>query len=75
MAVSNSTVFTASHTGFVYAIDAETGRIKWRFQTTKDLASSPAVADGNVYFVGADGALNVVDSQTGQTEWVFRPVP
>ena len=75
MAVWNSTIVVSSHDGFVYAIDAETRRVKWEFETFEGLASSPAIAGGKVYFSGVDGSIFGVDHQTGEQEWVFRPVP
>ena len=39
--------------GMLYAINASTGSLIWRYQTDSNIHSSPAVADGTV-FVGSD---------------------
>lgn len=53
--------------GDVYAVDAKTGREVWRFQTGRQadhflngVVSSPAVADGLVYFGALDGKVYAV---------------
>jgi outer membrane protein assembly factor BamB len=65
----------------VYAVDAITGKLVWRFQTLagSDLdvgsgitTSAPGVngiADGAAYFDGKDGILYAVDLTTGQQIW------
>lgn len=54
--------YMADHHGGFFALDRETGRERWRFPMspiegsfTSGVASSPAVADGRVYFGGLDG--------------------
>ncbi len=45
--------------------------LKWKFKT-EDVDSSPAIADGVVYFGSFDGNLYAVDIKTGQEKWKLR---
>jgi len=70
-AVADGVVYIASLSGYLYAVDQETGAEKWKFKSRMPIASSPAVQDGAVYFVSSTGALAAIDAATGQAKWVF----
>ncbi|WP_255192526.1 PQQ-binding-like beta-propeller repeat protein [Natronobeatus ordinarius] len=75
--VLDGTVYVGNNSGFVYAIDAETGEQEWRFDEPKDwITTSPTVVDGTVY-IGAgwdetDKHLYAIDAETGEEEWRFQ---
>ena len=50
-------VYFGSFDSNLYAVDAETGEEKWRFETGDRVLSSPTIADGAVYFGSDDGHL------------------
>lgn len=52
-AVAGGVVYVGSNDGYVYALNAGTGRRLWRYRTGLGVYSSPAVSDGAVY-VGSD---------------------
>ena len=56
----------------LYALDLQTGREKWRFETGGAVASSPLLADGVVYFGSGDQHVYALDSGTGREKWRFR---
>ncbi len=62
----------AAHTG-VYAAAAipQLHGIKWRFRAGGPIISSPAVADGTVYFGSSDHCVYAVDAHTGAQRWKF----
>jgi outer membrane protein assembly factor BamB len=64
--------FIGGGDGYVYALDAKTGREVWRFKTQGRIRSSPAYADGTVYLGSADGCLYALDAQTGKERWKFE---
>jgi outer membrane protein assembly factor BamB len=72
-AVVNGTVFFGSRDGFVYAIDATTGKQKWRFDHEQSWSiSSPAVADGTVNTGSSDAHFfQAIDASTGRERWRF----
>jgi outer membrane protein assembly factor BamB len=48
------------------------GEIKWTFPAGTAIHSSPAVANGNIYFGARDGKLYAVDAATGTKQWEFQ---
>ena len=54
-----------------YAIDAETSKEKWIFQTNKGCGSSPAVtSSGDIAFIGCDnGIMYAVNTEKGTQRW------
>lgn len=70
-AVVDNTVYVGA--GFaVYAIDAEHGTLRWRFQTRYQGQSSPAVADGIVYIASQEGYIYAIDARTGTEDWHYQ---
>ncbi|MGC8834666.1 MAG: PQQ-binding-like beta-propeller repeat protein, partial [Armatimonadota bacterium] len=70
------TVVFGADDGVLYAVDAETGVEQWRFYTSGDIKSSPAIgSDGTIYFASNDGftyAVNPADPKVGgriQPRW------
>ncbi len=55
----------------VHAIDAASGKSKWKFVTRARVDSSPAIANGRVYVGSNDGKLYVLDASTGAKRWEF----
>jgi outer membrane protein assembly factor BamB len=70
--VADSTVYAGSWDGYLYAVDAETGDERWRFETGDWVESSPSVADGTVYVGSNDRNLYAVDAETGDEQGRFE---
>jgi outer membrane protein assembly factor BamB len=70
-AIAGDTVYVASLSGHLYAIDRETGAEKWNFKSRVAIASSPAVEGDTVYFVSSAGSLAAIDASNGQPRWVY----
>jgi outer membrane protein assembly factor BamB len=58
----------------LYAVDSQTGQQLWRFETGGWVESTPALADGVVYFGSGDSHVYAVDARTGQENWRFERV-
>ena len=71
-AVANGMVYFGSGDGNVYAVDATTGLLQWKFPTKDVVHSSPAVAGNTVYVGSWDSSLYALDAQTGQQRWSFE---
>src|SRR6266513_2479032 len=77
--VANGSVYFGSGDGNLYALDAATGKEKWRFHAGEDplihnqvgFQSSPAVANGVVYTGCRDANLYALDAATGKEKWRF----
>ena len=70
--VATGAVYFGSGDGNVYALDAATGALKWKFQTGDVVHASPAYADGLVYFGSWDSYFYAVDADTGTEKWRFH---
>ncbi len=49
-AAADGMIFIGNNIGRMFAVDQETGAVKWKFPTHGRIASSAAVSNGLVYF-------------------------
>jgi outer membrane protein assembly factor BamB len=58
-------------TGFadVIAVDADTGKERWRKRLSGPMRAAPAVLDGRVFLVTIDNQLFVLNAKTGDRLW------
>ncbi len=74
--VSNGLVLLGSTTDdSVRALDAETGRVRWRFTTGGPVRFAPDVYEGRAYVASDDGRLYCLEVRTGELLWEFRAAP
>jgi eukaryotic-like serine/threonine-protein kinase len=71
-AVSGQTVYFGSGDGNVYALQAHSGALRWKFHTGNVVHASPALADGSVYVGSWDSFFYALDATTGQERWRFK---
>jgi eukaryotic-like serine/threonine-protein kinase len=71
-AVANGKVYFGSGDGNVYAIDAQSGLLQWKFPTKDVVHASPAVSGNTVYVGSWDSYLYAIDADTGQEKWSFK---
>jgi outer membrane protein assembly factor BamB len=60
VAVADGLVYAADLVGFLYCLDAKTGRRYWRHDTFASLWGSPYVVDGKVFLGTTDGEVIVL---------------
>lgn len=70
--VHDGTVYIGSGDGFLYAIDATTGKLRWRRRTDGPVFSTAAAGAGSVYFASRDGRLYSVRATDGALIWSHR---
>jgi outer membrane protein assembly factor BamB len=82
----NGKVYFGSGDGSVYAVDAQTGKLAWRYNTLEEsetitpywpVHSSPAVVNGAVFVGGYCGDFYALDAVSGKLDWKYatgRPV-
>jgi outer membrane protein assembly factor BamB len=70
--VGEGAVYFGSGDGNVYALNASTGELRWRYQTGDVVHASPALANGIVYFGSWDSLFYAVDAETGKEKWRFQ---
>jgi len=70
--VAQGMVYFGSGDGHLYAVDAATGELRWKFQTGDVVHASPAYAGGVLYVGSWDSYLYAVDAATGHEKWRFK---
>ena len=70
--VASGVVYFGSGDGNLYALDATTGEVRWKFKTNNVVHSSPAYASGTLYFGSWDSYFYAVDAATGKEKWRFH---
>jgi outer membrane protein assembly factor BamB len=63
--------FVGSANGTLYAVDAATGREKWRFKTGGRIRSTPKAHQKRIYFGSWDHHLYALDLESGKQAWRF----
>jgi eukaryotic-like serine/threonine-protein kinase len=70
--VGGSLVYFGSGDGNVYALDAQSGALAWKFHTGDVVHASPALADGTLYVGSWDSYFYALDAASGQERWRFK---
>jgi outer membrane protein assembly factor BamB len=71
----DGTVYVGSADGRLYALNGDTGAVRWRYNADSFISSSPAIGeDGTVYVGSGDGKLHAVidNGSAGTARWVFN---
>jgi len=70
--VSEGKVFVGGTGNVFIAINANTGKILWKFQTEGSVESKPAFDKNTVFFGASDGFFYALDGQTGDVIWKYK---
>jgi len=71
-AIWSGAVYFGSGDGNIYALDAASGNLLWKFHTGDVVHASPAIA-GGILFVGSwDTYFYALDARTGKEKWRFK---
>jgi outer membrane protein assembly factor BamB len=58
--------------GNVYALDTESGTLRWTFETDHHVWATPLIVSDTVYVGSMDRHLYALDLNTGEAEWAFQ---
>ncbi len=75
VAAGGGVYFASSADDTVYALDAQTGRIRWEFAAEGPFRLAPTVWEDKVYAGGDDGRVYCLDARTGAPVWTFQARP
>jgi outer membrane protein assembly factor BamB len=67
-AADGDTVFVGSREG-LFAVAADTGKLRWWADLPRGVDTSPAVAQGTVYAGGRDGCVYALAADSGEIRW------
>lgn len=70
--VVGDTIYFGSPDGNFYALDIESGYMRWVFKTEGIINSIPFADREKVYFGSNDGKVYAVDQKTGKQVWSFQ---
>ena len=70
--IAENKVYFGSGDGNLYALDAATGDLRWKFKTGDVVHASPAFANGVLFFGSWDSYFYAVDAKTGKEKWRFH---
>ena len=70
--IDSGSVYLGDADGLFYAIDLETGRPRWTFETELGFTAPAAVREGRVYVGDIEGVFFCLDSATGAKLWSFQ---
>jgi len=70
-AVADGIVYEGSDDYNVYALNATTGALVWKYATLGPVNSSPRIANGVVYVASEDEHFYALDAQTGSLLWQY----
>jgi len=76
--IDAGTVFLGARDRSVYAIDALSGKVRWKRITSASVNTTPAVAGGRVFVTSQDeqtgrARLAALDVSTGASRWSYSP--
>ncbi|MCL2765329.1 MAG: PQQ-binding-like beta-propeller repeat protein [Treponema sp.] len=70
--VIGDTIYFGSDDGNFYALDVESGYMRWVFKSGAEINSIPYADKDKVYFGSKDGKLYALSRETGQEIWTFQ---
>lgn len=60
--------------GYIYSLDANTGKMIWKFFAKAEVLSDVLVHDGAIYVLSGANVLYKIDADTGKQNWVYSRV-
>jgi outer membrane protein assembly factor BamB len=70
--ITGGTIYFGSGDNNVYALDAESGALRWTFKTGNVVHASPAVSNGVVFIGSWDRNMYAINATSGKELWRFQ---
>ncbi len=74
LALAEGTLYATLGTGYLRAIDATNGQLKWAIKVGAPVRGAPAISNGIVVVLTADNQTLAFDATTGQPKWEQRGI-
>ena len=65
-------LFIGSDDGYLYSLDALSGKLIWKFQAGGRISSTAAAYENKVAFMSFDGYIYCLDQKSGKEIWKFK---
>lgn len=69
--ISDDKLICGSDDGYIYCLDAKSGKLLWNLKTNSYIDSTPTIDKKKVYVTGNDGILRCFDIDNGNIIWQF----
>ncbi len=69
LALDGDTLYVATGLGTCAALDAESGKVRWRYNTGRPFRSAPIAGSGLIFFMSHDNRMAARDAETGLEVW------
>ena len=56
---------------FLYALEAKTGQLKWKFKTDGYLDAAPLITGNTVYVCSSEGRVYAIERDIGKEKWTY----
>ncbi|RKU19919.1 serine/threonine protein kinase [Candidatus Poribacteria bacterium] len=69
--IVDGTVYMGASDGYLYAIDAQSGKSTWKYHADASIKSSPSIYNNVIYFGDEEGIFHAVDIATQKKKWQY----
>jgi len=64
-------VYIGSYDNHLYALNIESGKMHWKYQTDGGIVSRPAILNDSVFIGSEDNRLHVISRRSGSLQWTY----
>src|SRR5262249_41727211 len=68
-------VYFGSNDGSLYKVNADDGRLRWRFSTNAEVARRPVLLNGVIYAANANDTVIALNANSGALIWARHRTP
>ena len=71
-ALAGKTLVVGCDNGSVYALNADSGELKWKANAAGAVFATPVISEGKVFLGSVDSVFYALDIKTGVVDWQFK---
>lgn len=72
LALEGNTLYFGANDGYFYALDAEFGKVIWKYETKAPVYARAMIANKRVYINASDDVVYCLDQANGKWVWHYR---